>query len=167
MKGSTSEEIANMHQRRDEQDRIRYQQNKHQVGMRPPVPIVSARGVSLTTSPSSSNADTTENTNVGFSQPFDKKDATQPPMADQKTSDDEIDFEATSAAIIDAVRTIGTHFQANSKEKSELAKLMGMTTGSADLSPPILSKLNVGLLLVIIVLCVMLFRKRDNESLEG
>lgn len=152
-----------MAQRRDDQDRIRYQQKKHQVGMRPPAPAVSARGVRLSPDPSVPSATEEQPTTEPYAQPFDEKDATQPNGGADDAEDDEIDFDATSTAIKDAMRTVGKRFKADSSERSELAKLLGVDipVGGSSPNAPVLSKLNVGLLLIIIVLCVLLFRQRE------
>ena len=139
MPGETSQKLAELSNERQVVDKQRYKKNMHRVNARLD-PTVSARGVKIESSEQSS-----ENLEDGFQMSSTNENnesmnalsqAASNVTTDDKVNDSQgldIDKEATSKAIIEAMRAVGNEFVATKKEREELKKLLyGNETTNTD-----------------------------------
>ena len=135
MSGETSQKLAELNNEREVTDNQRYQKNKHRTNARLD-PSVSARGVKIENSETSSknldNWSQMSSTNESNDTMNTLSEAASN-IANDINEKLDIDKEATSKAIIEALRAVGEDFVATVKERGELKKLIcGKGTTNTD-----------------------------------
>mgnify|MGYP001167050305 CR=1 FL=1 len=171
MSGETSQKLADLSNEREVIDKQRFKKNMHRVNTRLD-PTVSTRGVKIENSEQTNeNLDnsfqmsSTNENNEGMNALSEAATNITKNVVEEvvdkvnESQNLDIDKEATSKAIIEALRAVGTDFVATKEERDELKKLVcGKGTTNAD------RRMKIALVFVCALALVAYVMKKNNAE---